>query len=57
MEQDIRNETPNISTPDRKTDANKRRTSLLSRVKNKTRSTTFEILSLPGMLGKTSFKK
>ena len=57
MEQDTRNETPNISRPDRMTDANKRRTSLLPHVKNKTRSTTFEILSLLRILEKTSFKK
>ena len=57
MEQDIRNETPNTSRPDTKRDANKRKTSLLSHVKNKTRSTTSEILGLPRILGKTSFKK
>ena len=57
MEQDTRNETPNTSRPDRKRDANKRRTSLLPHVKNKTRSTTSKILSLPRILGKTSFKK
>ena len=42
--------------PDRKRDANKR-TSLLPHVKNKTRSTTSKILSLPRILGKNSFKK
>ena len=57
MEQDTRNETPSTSRPDRKRDANKRRTSLLPHVKNKTRSTTSEILSLPRILGKTSIKK
>ena len=57
MEQYTRNETPSNSRPDRKRNVNKRRTSLLPHVKNKTRSTTSKILSLPRILGKTSFKK
>ena len=57
MEQDTRNETPNTSRPDRKKDANKRRTSLLLHVKNRTRSTTSKVLSLPRIPGKLSFKK
>ena len=57
MEQDTRNETPNTSKPDRKRDANKRRTSLLPHVKNRTRSTISEVLSLPRILWKTFFKK
>ena len=38
-------------------DANKRRTSIHPQVKNKTRSATSNILSLPRILGKPSFKK
>ena len=56
MEQDTRNETPSTSRPDRKRDANKR-TSILPHVKNKTKSTTSKVLSLPRILGKTFFKK
>ena len=57
MEQDSRNKALNTSRHDRKKNAHKRRTSLLPHVKNKTRSTTSKILSLPRILGKTSFKK
>ena len=39
MEQNTSNETLSISRPDRKRDANKRRTLLFPHVKNKTRST------------------
>ena len=56
MEQDTKNETLSNSRPDRKSDANKGGSSLLLHVKNKTRSTTSEIISLPRILGKTSFK-
>ena len=56
MEQDTRNKTPNTSRPDRKRDVNNRRTSLLPHVKNKTRSTTSKILSLPRILGKKKGK-
>ena len=52
MDKDTRNETPNTSRPDRKRDANKRWTSLLPHVENKTRSTTTKVLSLPIILGK-----
>ena len=51
MEQDTRNETPNTSKPHRKKDANKRRTSLLPHIKDKTRSTTSKTLSLLRILG------
>ena len=57
MEQNTRNEKPNTSRPDKKKEANKRRTPLLPHVKNKTRSTTFKVPSLPRILGKTFFKK
>ena len=57
MEQDTRNETPKTSRPDRNRDANKRKTSLLHHAKNKSRSTSSEILNLPRILGKTTFKK
>ena len=57
MEQDTRNETPNTSRPDRKREANKRRAALLPRVKNKTRSNTCEILSLPRILGKLPLRR
>ena len=57
MEQDIRNETSNTSRPDKKRHVNKRKTSLLPLVKNKTRSTASKVLSLQRILGKTSFRK
>ena len=57
MEQDAKNETLNTSRSDRKRDANKRRTSLLIHVKNKTRSTTSEVLNLPRILGKPPSKR
>ena len=57
MKHDTRNETPNISRPDRKRDENKRRTSLLPHVKNKNRSTTSKVLSLPRILGKPPSKR